>query len=174
MCCDRYPGQNLLYGMRKGRRHAWATGLFAISQRTWRSFGKIALDPAIDRVALHTRMLGDDGNRLAFCDLGNRRPKAAIKSGLVRLRKRSQKASTIRPTERRRARSGCVHPDTSGSGRACRRTSGNLLRLLSHSLCACTTTSTARSRRHAPISAASATGVRAADLVNRKTWTATP
>src|SRR3954447_25016667 len=84
MCCDRYPGQNLLYGMRKGRRHAWATGLFAISQRTWRSFGKIALDPAIDRVALHTRMLGDDGNRLAFCDLGNRRPKAAIKSGAVR------------------------------------------------------------------------------------------
>jgi hypothetical protein len=76
MCCDRYPGQNLLYGMRKGRRHAWATRSFAISQRTWRSFGKIALDPAIDRAALHSRMFGDDGNRLASCDLGNRRPKA--------------------------------------------------------------------------------------------------
>ena len=50
----------------------------------------VALDPAIDRAALHTRILGDDGNRLAFCDLGNRRPKAAIKSGVVRLRKRSQ------------------------------------------------------------------------------------
>src|SRR3954447_22318711 len=108
MCCDRYPGQNLLYGMRKGRRHAWATGLFAISQRTWRSFGKIALDPAIDRAALHARMLGDDGNRLAFCNLGNRRPKAPVKAGVVRLRKRSQKVSTIRPTERRIARSGCV------------------------------------------------------------------
>ena len=127
MCCDRCQGQNLLYGMRKGRRHAWATGSFAISQRTWRSFGKIALDPAIDRAALHTRILGDDGNRLAFCDLGNRRLKAAIKSGVVRLRKRSQKVSTIRPTERRIGRSGRVHPDTSGSGRACRRTSGNLL-----------------------------------------------
>src|SRR5690242_2792906 len=62
-------------------RHAWSTGSFAISQRGWRSFGKIALNPAIDRTALHTRMLGDNGNRLAFCDLGNS-PKAAIKSGV--------------------------------------------------------------------------------------------
>src|SRR3954469_4578179 len=106
MCCDRHPGQNLLYGMRKSRRHAWATG--SISQRTWRSFGKIALDPAIDRAALHSRMLGDDGNRLASCDLGNRRPKAAIESGVVRLRKCLQEVSTIRSTERRIARSGCV------------------------------------------------------------------
>src|SRR5689334_24569093 len=53
-------------------------------------------------------MLGDNGNRLAFCDLGNRSPKAAIKSGVVRLRKRSQKVSTIRPTERLIARSGRV------------------------------------------------------------------
>src|ERR1700750_489613 len=118
MCCDRYPGQNLLYGMRKARRHAWTTGSFAISQRTWRSFGKIALDPAIDRAALHTRMRGDDGHRLRVADLGNRRPEAAIKSGVVRLRKRSQKVSTIRLTERWIARSGCVHPDTSGSARA--------------------------------------------------------
>src|SRR4051812_29760293 len=35
--------------IRKGRCHAWSTGSFAISQRGWRSFGKIALDPAIDR-----------------------------------------------------------------------------------------------------------------------------
>ena len=126
MCCDRHPGQNLLYGMRKGRRHAWAIGSFAISQRTWRSFGKIALDPAIDRAALHTRVLGDDGNRFAFCNLGNR-PQAAIKFGVVRLCKCLQKASTIRPTERQIGRSGCVHPDTIGSGRACRKTSGNLL-----------------------------------------------
>src|SRR5690242_10542090 len=113
-------------GIRQGRRHARTTGSFAISQRRWRSFGKIALDPAIDRAAFHTRMLGNDGNRLTFCDLGNR-PKAPIKSSVVRLLKRSQQASTLRPTERRIARSGCVHPDTIGSARACRKTSGNLL-----------------------------------------------
>ena len=73
-------------------------------------------------------MLGDDGNRLTFCDLGNR-PKAPIEPGVVRLRKRPQQASTLRPTERRIARSGCVHPDTIGSARACRKTSGNLFRL---------------------------------------------
>ena len=55
----------------QGRRHAWSTGSFAISQRGWRSFGKIALDPAIDRTAFHTRMLGNDGDRLTFCNLGN-------------------------------------------------------------------------------------------------------
>src|ERR1700750_640004 len=104
-------------GIRQGRRRARTTGSFAISQRGWRSFGKITLDPAIDRAAFHTRMLGDDGNRLAFCDLGNR-PKAPIKSRVVRLLKRSQQASTLRPTERRIARSGCVHPDTIGSARA--------------------------------------------------------
>src|SRR5689334_1251752 len=114
-------------GIRQGRRHARTTGSFAISQRRWRSFGKIALNPTIDRAAFHTRMLGNDGNRLTFCDLGNR-PKAPIKSGVVRLFKRSQQASTLRPTERRIARSGCVHPDTIGSVRACRKTSGNLLR----------------------------------------------
>jgi hypothetical protein len=53
----------------------------------------------------------------------------------VRLRKCLQKVSTIRSTERRIARSGCVHPDTSGSGRACRRTSGNLLRYRSQEGC---------------------------------------
>src|SRR5512133_4276871 len=58
-------------GIRQGRRRARTPGSFAISQRGWRSFGKIALDPAIDRTALHTRMLGDNGNRLAFCELGN-------------------------------------------------------------------------------------------------------
>src|SRR5690242_14920770 len=114
-------------GIRKGRRRARTTGSFAISQRGWRSFGKIALDPAIDRAAFHARMLGNDGNRLTFCDLGNC-PKAPIKSGVVRLLKRSQQTSTLRPTERRIARSGCVHPDTIGSACACRKTSGNLLR----------------------------------------------
>jgi hypothetical protein len=73
-------------------------------------------------------MLGNDGNRLTFCDLGNC-PKAPIKSGVVRLLKRSQQASTLRPTKRRIARSGWVHPDIIGSARACRKTSGNLLRL---------------------------------------------
>jgi len=72
-------------------------------------------------------MLGNDGNRLTFCDLGNC-PKAPIKSGVVRLLKRSQQASTLRPTKRRIARSGWVHPDIIGSARACRKTSGNLLR----------------------------------------------
>ena len=110
----------------QGRRHAWSTGSFAISQRGWRSFGQIALDPAIDRAAFHTRMLGNDGNRLTFGNLGNC-PKAPIKSGVVRLLKRSQQASTLRPTERRIARSGCGHPDTIGSARACRKTSGYLL-----------------------------------------------
>jgi len=71
-------------------------------------------------------MLGNDGNRLTFCDLGNC-PKAPIKSGVVRLLKRSQQASTLRPTKRRIARSGWVHPDIIGSARACRKTSGNLL-----------------------------------------------
>src|SRR5437868_6222274 len=112
--------------IRKGRRHARTTGSFAISQRRWRSFGKIALNPAIDRAAFHTRVLGDDGNRLTFCNLGNR-PKAPIKSGVVRLLKRSQQASTLRPTECRIARSGCDHPATIGSARACRKTSGSLL-----------------------------------------------
>src|SRR5437660_11965706 len=79
MCCDRHSGQNLLYGMRKGRRHAWSTGSFAISQRTWRSFGKIALDPAIDRAALHTRMLGDDGNRLYLLRSGQPPPEGGDK-----------------------------------------------------------------------------------------------
>jgi hypothetical protein len=115
-------------GIRKGRRRARTTGSFAISQRRWRSFGKIPLDPAIDRAAFYTRMLGNDGNRLTFCNLGNC-PKAPIKSGVVRLLKRLQQASTLRPTERRIARSGCVHPDTIGSARACRKTSGNLLRV---------------------------------------------
>src|SRR3954468_5848271 len=32
--------------VRQDRRHAWSTGPFAISQRRWRSFGKMALDPA--------------------------------------------------------------------------------------------------------------------------------
>src|SRR4051794_30665872 len=113
-------------GIRQGRRRARTTGSFAISQRRWRSFGKIPLDPAIDRAAFHTRMLGNDGNRRTFCNLGNC-PKAPIKSGVVRLLKRLQQASTLRPTERRIARSGCVHPDTIGSARACRKTSGNLL-----------------------------------------------
>src|SRR5437660_9094012 len=113
MCCDRHSGQNLLYGMRKGRRHAWSTGSFAISQRTWRSFGKIALDPAIDRVALHTRMLGDDGNRLAFCDLGNRRPKAAIKSGVVHIRRRHVWTPVTWPTRMPSSPCGYDHPDTS-------------------------------------------------------------
>src|SRR5690349_4789829 len=113
-------------GIHQGRRRARTTGSFAISQRRWRSFGKIALDPAIDRAAFNTRMLGDDGNRLAFCNLGNC-PKAPIKSGVMRLLKRSQQTSTLRPTERRIARSGCVHPDTIGSACACRKTSGNLL-----------------------------------------------
>src|SRR5690242_17141331 len=113
--------------VRQGRRRARTTGSFAISQRRWRSFGKIALDPAIDRAALNTRMPGDDGNRLAFCNLGNC-PKAPIKSGVMRLLKRSQQTSTLRPTERRIARSGCVHPDTIGSACACRKTSGNLLK----------------------------------------------
>ena len=113
-------------GIRKGRRRARTTGSFAISQRRWRSFGKIPLDPAIDRAAFYTRMLGNDGNRRTFCNLGNC-PKAPIKSGVVRLRKRLQQASTLRPTERRIARSGCVHPDTIGSARACRKTSGYLL-----------------------------------------------
>src|SRR3954468_912148 len=116
-------------GIRKGRRRARTTGSFAISQRRWRSFGKIPLDPAIDRAAFYTRMLGNDGNRRSFCNLGNR-PKAPIKSGVVRLLKRLQQASRLRPTERRIARSGCVHPDTIGSARACRKTSGYLLRLL--------------------------------------------
>src|SRR6185312_13104610 len=87
-------------GIRQGRRRARTTGSFAISQRRWCSFGKIALDPAIDCAAFHTRMLGNDGNRLTFCDLGNC-PKAPIKSGVVRLLKRSQQASTLRPTKRR-------------------------------------------------------------------------
>src|SRR4051794_6470376 len=113
-------------GIRQGRRRARTTGSFAISQRRWRSFGKIPLDPAIDRAASHTRMLGNDGNRRTFCNLGNC-PKAPIKSGVVRLLKRLQQASTLRPTERRIARSGCVHPDTIGSARACRKTSGYLL-----------------------------------------------
>src|SRR5690349_12914249 len=113
-------------GIRQGRRRTRTTGSFAISQRRWRSFSKIALDPAIDRAAFHTRMLGNNSNRLTFCDLGNC-PKAPIKSGVVHLLKRSQQASTLRPTERRIARSGCVHPDTIGSARACRETSGNLL-----------------------------------------------
>src|SRR3954454_1772095 len=116
-------------GIRKGRRRARTTGSFAISQRRWRSFGKIPLDPAIDRAAFYTRMLGNDGNRRTFCNLGNR-PKAPIKSGVVRLLKRLQQASRLRPTERRIARSGCVHPDTIGSARACRKTSGYLLSLL--------------------------------------------
>src|SRR3954453_1648268 len=51
-------------GIRKGRRRARTTGSFAISQRRWRSFGKIPLDPAIDRAAFYTPMLGNDGNRL--------------------------------------------------------------------------------------------------------------
>src|SRR3954462_7238251 len=85
--------------VRQGRRRARTTGSFAISQRRRRSFGKIALDPAIDRAAFHTRMLGNDGNRLTFCNLGNC-PKAPIKSGVVRLLKRLQQASTLRPTER--------------------------------------------------------------------------
>src|SRR4051812_28729966 len=114
-------------GIRQGRRRARTTGSFAISQRRWRSFGKIPLDPAIDRAAFYTRMLGNDGNRRTFCNLGNC-PKAPIKSGVVRLLKRLQQASTLRPTERRIARSGCVHPDTIGSARACRKTSGYLLR----------------------------------------------
>src|SRR3954469_24249669 len=58
-------------GIRQGRRRARATGSLAISQRGWRSFGKIMLNPAIDRAAFHTRMLGNDGNRLTFC---NRQP----------------------------------------------------------------------------------------------------
>src|SRR3954464_11134688 len=86
-------------GIRQGRRRTRTTGSFAISQRRWRSFSKIALDPAIDRAALHTRMPDDDSNRLAFCNLGNR-SRAAIKFGLVRLCKCLQKVSTIRPTER--------------------------------------------------------------------------
>src|SRR6201995_3339061 len=45
-------------GIRQGRCRARTTGSFAISQRGWRSFGKIALDPAIDRAAFHTRMPG--------------------------------------------------------------------------------------------------------------------
>src|SRR6185503_13567050 len=73
-----------------------------------------------------TRTLGNDGYRLTFCNLSNC-PKAPIKSGVVRLFKRSQPPSTLRPTERRIARSGCVHPDTIGSARTCRKTSGNLL-----------------------------------------------
>src|SRR4051794_19614226 len=120
-------------GIRQGRRRARTTGSFAISQRRWRSFGKIPLDPAIDRAAFYTRMLGNDGNRRTFCNLGNC-PKAPIKSGVVRLLKRLQQASTLRPTERRIARSGCVHPDTIGSARACRKTSGNLLRTYPASL----------------------------------------
>src|SRR5262249_26911099 len=111
-------------GIRQGRRRTRTTGSFAISQRGWRSLSKIPLDPAIDRAALHTRTLGNDGNRLTFGNLGNC-PKAPIKSGVVRLLKRSQQASTLRPAERRIARSGCVHPDTIGSARACRKTSGN-------------------------------------------------
>src|SRR5947209_7301529 len=51
-------------GIRQGRRRTRTTGSFAISQRRWRSFGKIPLDPAIDRAAFYTRMLGNDGNRL--------------------------------------------------------------------------------------------------------------
>src|ERR1700760_3955543 len=49
-------------GIRQGRRRARTTGSFAISQRRWRSFGNIALNPAIDRTAFHTCMLGNDGN----------------------------------------------------------------------------------------------------------------
>jgi hypothetical protein len=45
----------------------------------------------------------------------------------MRLCKRPRQTPAIRPTERRMGRSGCVHPDTIGSGRACRKTSGNLL-----------------------------------------------
>src|ERR1700760_4029409 len=113
-------------GIRQGRRRARTTGSFAISQRRWRSLSKIAFDPTIDRAAFHARTLGNDGNRLTFCNLSNC-PKAPIKSGVVRLFKRSQQASTLRPTERRIARSGRVHPDTIGSARTCRKTSGNLL-----------------------------------------------
>src|SRR6478609_2027069 len=113
-------------GIRQGRRQARSTGSFAISQRGWRSLSKIAFDPTIDRAAFHARTLGNDGNRLTFCNLSNC-PKAPIKSGVVRLFKRSQQASTLRPTERRIARSGRVHPDTIGSARTCRKTSGNLL-----------------------------------------------
>src|SRR3954454_3172421 len=53
------------------RRRARATGSSPISQRRWRSFGKIAFDPAIDRAASHTGAFGNDGNRLTFCNLGN-------------------------------------------------------------------------------------------------------
>src|SRR3954453_17849046 len=147
-------------GIRKGRRRARTTGSFAISQRRWLSFGKIPLDPAIDRAAFYTRMLGNDGNRRTFCNLGNC-PKAPIKYGVMRLLKRLQQASTLRPTERRIARSGCVHPDTIGSARACRKTSGYLLKprvaaaieaIRCGSDCAARIWSIARSRQPCPCS----------------------
>src|SRR3954468_1764438 len=100
----------------QNRRRARATGSSPISQRRWRSISQIALDPAIDRAASHTRAFGDDVHRLTCGNLGNR-PKASIKSRVPRLSKRLRQTPAISPTECRIGRSGCIHPDTVDSAR---------------------------------------------------------
>jgi hypothetical protein len=93
------------------RRRARTTRSSSISQRRWRSFGKIAFDPAIDGATSNTRAFGNHIHRLACCNLGNGL-KASIKSRVARLSKRLRQTPAICPTECRIGRSGGVHRDT--------------------------------------------------------------